>query len=276
MVEQIRNSDLVALLRPDFFARNEPNASWSHAVSDHQLIPGLHAFWPCSAHHDTHVNVYVDDIACGYDLTMNNTPTLQVWDLGLPPCVKFSSIATQYLEHPDDGQFDILGTETHLLAAQRGLAMGGWFRFWSTAGTQALMSKWTAAGNQRAYRMYKNAGNNIVFEVSNGGAIVDGTVTSAGTVAADTWYWICARFVPSTAMDIYIDSVRTTSVAAIPASIWHSNAVFNVARSNATDPGNFYASLMWLAASRLWDNAAATRDVLPFALYEHSKRMYNK
>lgn len=275
MVEQIRNDDQIELQRGDYFARNEPNAAWSHAVSDHQLLPALHAFWPTSAHHDTHVNVYADDIACGYDLTLNNTPLFQLWNLGLPPCIRFNVPGSNYLEHPDDGQFDILGTEAHVLTAQRGLALGGWFRWIDRTGQQGLMSKWTSIGNQRSYRIYKNAAHAIIFEISNGGAAVDATVTSSGTVSNDIWYHIVGRFIPGTAMDIYIDAVRTSAATAV-ASIFHSNAVFNVARSNATDHFYGYASLLWLAASCCWDGNAATRNVIPWALYDHSRRMYNK
>jgi hypothetical protein len=275
MTEQIRNDSQVELLSADLVRRSDSTYAWGNAISNHLLIPALHAFWPTSAHHDTHVNVYVDDIACGYDLTLNNTPFFQLWDLGLGPCVRFNIPGSNYLEHADDGQFDILGTEPHVLAAQRGLTLGGWFRWIDRTGTQALMSKWTAVGNQLSYRIYKNAAHNIVFEISNAGAIVDATVTSAGTVGNDIWYHIVGRFVPARTMDIYIDAVRTSAATAV-ASIFHSNAVTNVARSNATDHFFGYASLMWLSASACWDGAAATRDVIPWALYDHSRRIWNK
>lgn len=275
MTTQRRNSEQVELLRADFFARREPNAAWSHTVSDHLLLPGLHCFWPTSAHHDTHQAVYVDDIACDYDLTMTNTPVLQLWSLGLPPCVQFTAANSQYLTYADDGQFDILGTETHIIAAQRGLALGGWFRFSALANLQGMMSKWISVGNQRSYRIYKDAANHIVFEISSlGTAITAVAVTSAGTVAADTWYHIFARFVPSTAMDIYIDAVPTTLAVGVPASIWHSNAAFAVGRTDGANYANMYASLMHLCASSCWDGNAATRNVIPFALFEHSRTMF--
>jgi hypothetical protein len=271
------NPEMVKALASVFPLSGTPAFAWGNIVSMLQLYPCLHAFWPCSAHHDTHVNVYVDDIACGYDLTLNGAATFQMWAGGLPPCIRLASATTDYFAHADDAQYDILGTDVHVLAAQRGLTLGGWFRWHDRTGQQALMSKWTAVGNMRSYRLMKDAAHNPFFEVSSlGTAASVVTVTSTVTVVNDVWYHIMGRFVPSLALDIYVDAVITTDAAAIPANIFHSNSPFEVGRSDGTDYANIYASLLFLAASRGWDGTAATRNLLPFAYYQHARKLFGK
>jgi hypothetical protein len=277
MTVQIRSDDMVELLRADFFARNEPNAAWSHSVSDHQLLPALRGFWPMSANHITANGVYIDDIACGYDLEMVNTPLIEVFPLGLPPVCLFWAPNTQYLTYgADDLQHDILGTEATILTAQRGLTLGCWVRFTTLGALAGIMSKWEATiGNQRSYCIYKSAADQIVFAVSGNGA-ASVVVTSTAVIAVDTWYHVVGRFVPSTTLDVYVDAVRTSNAVGTPASLFDSTEPFQIGRVDRANYLSGRISLAWLAASCCWDSAAGTRDVLPWALYEHSKRMYNK
>jgi hypothetical protein len=276
MATQIRNADMVDLLRADFFARNEPNASWSHAVSDHMLLPALRGFWPMSANHAAvgqPISYYVDDIGCDYDLAVVNNPLLRLGERGLPPTVQFAG--NNYLTYgAADLQHGILGTEANVLATQRGLSLGGWFKFTELAGVQGLISKWQSViSDERAYRLYKDATHHIVFEISDDG-IVSNLVQSTGTVAINTWYHCVGRFVPSRALDVYIDAAPTTAATAMVA-IHNCTEPFEIGR---TDRGNYFigeASLCWLAASMAWDSNASTRGVIPFALFEHSKRMFN-
>lgn len=276
MTEQIRNCDLAEILRPDFFARNEPNASWSHTISNHLMIPALRGFWPMSANHAAvgqPISYYVDDIGCDYDLAVVNNPLLRLGERGLPPTCQFAG--NNYLTYGSaDLQHGILGTEANVLAAQRGLSLGGWFKFTELAGVQGLISKWQSViSDERAYRLYKDATHHIVFEISDDG-IASSLVQSTGTVAANFWYCLAGRFVPSTALDVYINAVQTPAATAM-ATVHNCTEPFII---GATDRGNYFigeASLCWLAASMAWDGNASTRNVIPFALFEHSKRMYN-
>lgn len=276
MTTQVRNDQMVELLRADFFARNEPNAAWSHTVSDHLLLPALRGFWPMSANHATANGVFVDDIACGYDLEMINTPEIMIGIQGLLPCVHFTSANSEYLTYgADDIQHDILGTETNVIAAQRGLAMGCWVHFATLGATVGIMGKWAGAGNQRSYSLYKTAANVLQFYVSGNG-IASVVVSSAAVIAAGIWYHVVCRYVPSTTIDIYVDGVRTSNAVGTPASLFNSTQPLEMAIVDAGNYLNGYLSLAWLAASTCWDGAAGTRDVIPWCLYEHSKRLFNK
>jgi len=278
MTENIRNDSMTELLRADFFARNEPNAAWSHSISNHLMIPALRGFWPMSAHHVTAQAAYVDDIACGFDLGMINTPWLQQGGLGLPPICQFVAANSEYLTYgADDIQHDILGTETIVTTTQRGLSLGCWVHFTTMGALTGIIGKWWSATDNRAYLLYKNAADQIEFAVSNLGTAASTVIaTSAATIAADTWYWVMGRFIPSVKLDVYVDLRRDSSVAAAPAAIFNSSRPLEVGTIDGACFLDGYLSLMWLAASTTWDGVATTRDVIPFALYEHSKRIFNK
>lgn len=281
MAEQIRNDSMTELLRADFFARNEPNAAWSHTVSDHLLLPALRGFWPMSANHAAvgqPISYYVDDIACDYDLAMVNSPLLSQKWYGLPPTCQHTSAGFRYLTYgANDLQHCITGAETNVHVSVNGLTLGGWFCFNILANLQGLISKWqTVIDNlERGYRLYKDAAHHIVFEISDDG-VASNLVTSIATVSLGTWYHLVGRFVPATQLDVYIDGVLDNTAATAMATIHPCTEPFEIGR---TDRGNYfdgYDSLCWLAASRCWDGNTNTRDVIPFALYEHSKRMFNK
>jgi len=278
MTENIRNDSMTELLRADFFARNEPNAAWSHTVSDHLLLPALRGFWPMSAHHVTAQSAFVDDIACGFDLGMINAPYLGIRTYTLAPTCGFTAPQSRYLTYgADNVQHDIVGTETIVPANNRGLTLGCWVFFDALGSEEGLIAKMLTAGNQLSYWLYKSAADQIVFSISSLGTPASTvSVTSTATIAAGIWYHIIGRFVPSTALDVYVDSVRTTNAVGVPASLFDSTQPLEMGRIDGGSYITGFLSLAWLCASRCWDNQTGTRDVLPFALYEHSKRLFNK
>lgn len=275
MTTQKRNDELINLLRADFFARSEPNASWVHYQSAVQSTCGLQGFYPMSSVINTGT-IFARDIACGYDLTATNTPTFGYLSTAtitaLPPWCNFVAATSQYLTFgADDPQHDILGTETYISANERGLTVAGWFKFTTIpASVFGLISKWYTVGDQRAYHLYKNAANNIVFQVSSlGTAVTVFTVTSTGTVAADKWYFLAGRFDPSTTLDVFVDGVKTSNAVAIPAAIFNSDEPFQIGR---TDRANYLDG----KASMCQVNAAQLSDSIIQAQWEQSRVMYGK
>ncbi len=275
MTTQRRNDELVNILRPDFFSRSEPNASWVHYQGAIMSTCGLSGFWPMSAVTKSPVGIFAKDVACGYDLTATAIPTfgylLSATQTGLPPWIKFVSASSQYLTYGvDEIQHDVIGTETHISADERGLTIGGWFKFTTVpASIMGLISKWEQTiGNERAYRLYKSAANQIVFQVSNSGAD-SFTVTSSAAVVIDTWYHIYGRFDPSTEIAVFVDNVKAVNVAAIPASVFDSDEPLEIGR---TDRGSYLDG----RASMCQLNAAYLSDSIIEALWEQSRVMYSK
>lgn len=273
MTSQRRNDSLVNLLRPDFFARAEPNASWVHYQSAIMSTCGLQGFWPMSTVLNTGTH-YAMDNACYYPLTAFAYPTFGYLSTAtitaLPPWVNFASANSQYLEYSADStQHDIIGTEAYISANERGLTLGGWFKFTTIpASIFGLMSKWHIVTNNAAYSLIKTAANNILFQITTDGSTVV-SVTSAGTVALDTWYHLYGRFQPNKELAVFIDNVKTVNAVAVPATIFDSEEPFAIGWYNRANYDNGKASMCHLNASYLSDSIIE-------ALWENSRTMYNK
>lgn len=224
MTVQIRNSEMVDLLRPDFFARYEPNAAWVHAGAALQL-PQLRGYWPMSS---------VDENGDPYDLSgqgrvlTNNNAIPFAW-YNLFPYADFTPGSTHYFSRADEAGLDILGEIT----------FGGWFWLDTLApGTNmGLIGKFNTVGNQRAYLLtFSDAGN--VFQVyisSLGTAASTLGLSHTATLSASTWYHVVGRFTPNTELSIFVDGIEVSTAAAVPAAIFNSNTSFEI---GASDAGN--------------------------------------
>lgn len=259
MATQIRNSDQVDLLRPDFFARYEPNAAMVHAGL-HLQLPQLRGYWPMSS---------VDENGAVYDLsgqgrTLTNANATPFAWYNLLPYADFTPGSTQYLHRADESGLDITGAIT----------LGGWFYLDTLApgNNFGLITKYTAAGNQRAYILYFNdATNQFGFNVSSDGT-AGGTVIvlSTATLAVSTWYHVVGRYTPSTLLSVYVDGVATTNAVAIPAAISNSNASIMI---GSYDAG---AYLLDGRACQCFLCADDLDDVLIWTLYEQTRANYGK
>ena len=278
MTAQIRNDEMKKLLEPEYFGKNEPNMSWVHYPGAILSTCGLQGFWPMSAAVDTGT-YYARDIATGINLTQVNGVTFGYLSTAtvtaLPPWAQFVAASSMYFSTPDNAQHDILGTETYISANERGLTVGGWFKFDTLnagAGLYGLISKWYAAGliNDRAYRLYKNAANNIVFEISSngtaGGAV---SATSTATVTTGVWYHLYGRFKPATSVDVFVDNVKTSTVAGVPASVFDSTEPFQIGRTSRANYHDGKASMCHI-------NAAQLSDAIINVLWEQSRVMYGR
>jgi len=138
---QIRNDELADILRPDFFARYEPNASWVHGASAYLAHPVVRGFWPMSA--VAYINPQGLDItANGNHLTNNNS-----CDFGydnLVPYVHFDGV-NQNLTRADGGVgnwADVIGNEAYVVAADQGLTIYLWVYFDNAIGAnEGLFAK---------------------------------------------------------------------------------------------------------------------------------------
>lgn len=267
-IVQWDNQAKVSIDRTYFIDRNESNYAWQGAISSILALPALRAFWPMSSV-DYATASRARDIAAGaYHLGDNNT-VLFGYDQ-LAPYAEFDGV-NQYLSRADGGAAnwaDIRGTEAYVVAAQRGLTLGGWFYFDNAAGaTEGMMAK-DAGVPQRAYFMSRQAGGAIRWLVS-----VDGTanifIDSTQTPAQSTWFFSVARFVPSTSLDIFVNANKTSNVAAVPASIFDSTTQFTVGSRGS--PANYMAG----RASLCFLCAAALSDSLVSALYHQTRKLYN-
>lgn len=242
------------------------SASYDYHIADYPVafgrvcslflaLPGLAAFWPMSAVRRDSAADQARDLAGGaYHLTNNNTALFGYDDL--IPYVEFDGV-DQYLSRADGGAADwadVLGTETHIVAAQRGLTIGGWFYFGAAAGSdEVLICKWHSGIAQRSYLIRREAGGLVRFYVSANGVAVT-SVLSISTPPQDTWVFLVGRFDPSNEIKIWYNDETNTNVAAIPATVFDGTADFAIgAYSNPLLYLEGRASVCFLCTAALSD-----------------------
>lgn len=271
-IVQWNNSDQVDLLRPYFVDRNEPNYAWQHAVSAVLALPALRAFWPMSSVDFAAASRARDIAGSGYHLADNNTVLFSSGEFdALPNLVPFAEFdgVNQYLSRADGGAAnwaDIIGTEAYVAVAQRGLTIGGWFKFDQLARLEYLIAKLFVPA-QFSYRILKDAANNIVFGTSvGGGGLVSATSTNAVNIT--DWWFIVGRFRPSAFVDIFVNSIETSAVTA-DATIFDSTAPVTIGAQGTPN--------LWMdgRASLCWLCAAALSNSIISALYHSTRKLYN-
>lgn len=257
---QVRNPEMVDLLSTDFVRRNESTLAWGKVMSMFQMLPGLRGLWSMSSVNES--GNALDLSGQGRTLSYNGNPTYNV--SGLVPYIDLDG-AGDYLSRADEAGLRILGTETIYAAALRGLTVGGWFYPTANATDEGLISKWVAAGNQRSFMLKKSAANARDFSITTDGATV--VSASGGTITMNTWHYIVGRFDPSTELAAWLDNVKVTNGAGIPASIFNSNSAFEIGRYDAGNAFNGNVSVGFLCATALPDRIIT-------ALYEHTRTWF--
>lgn len=182
------------------------------SVSALLQLPGLRGAWPMSAFGAT--GQAFDQSGNGRTLTYNGNPTYN--HSILAPYISLDGTG-DYLSRADEAGLDILGTETYVAAAVRGLTLGGWFSPTSIAAAQGLITKGTAGAAASSYELFLQAGGSSVFRVSTGAVYI--TATSTNTMSATTWQFVVGRYDPSTSVDVWLDNTETSTVVGVPAAL---------------------------------------------------------
>jgi hypothetical protein len=265
---QENNQQLIQLLSTHFQARREPNFAWKSAVSAYLALPALRAFWPMSSIDYTVANRAVDVSGQGNHLTDNNTPLFNFDSLA--PYVEFNG-TTQYLNRADGGAAnwaDITGTETYINSSVRGLTLGCWCYFDNVASAdEMLIAKDNIAPN-RGYFLRRNAAGTCRFGISVDGAALT-SVDSVATIGAATWTLVVGRFMPSASLDVWVNTVIASNLAAIPASIFDSAADLKIGAVRAVP-------LLFMDGRQSLDFicAAALSNGIILSLFEQTKAMF--
>lgn len=279
---QKRNADMVDLLSTDFVGRNEPNYAWRAACSAVLALPALRAFWPMSSVDYTTASRARDVAGGAYHLSDNNTVTFGYDQLA--PYAEFDG-TNQYLSRADGGAAnwaDITATETYVVAAQRGLTFGGWFYFDNAAGAnnEYCINKANGgvAANIAYYIQRRDAANGGVGRaaVIGAGAAPTNLISTTTALAATQWYFLVARLVPSTSLDIYWNDEnqrnllqKNSLVAGVSPDIQDIGAAFAIgARGDAALFMDGRASLCFLCAAALSDSIIG-------ALFQNTRKAFN-
>jgi len=273
MTVQIRNAEMVDLLKADFQHRSEANFAWKSACSAHMAIPGLRGFWPMSAF-DSNGDCY-DQSGHGHTLTYNGSSIYGLQDLA--PYIYFDGTG-DYLNRTDEADLDITGTESYVYGQWWGVSLGGWFLADALGANQGLIGKWNAGGNQRSYAIRLNAAGNVLGQISDDGTNAAGhhdQVTSSNSINTGEWFFAAFTWTPDgtkDSMSIWLNETRTDGDPILN-SIFNSSADFVIGgQHGGTALLTGHASMCWLSAMCITPDP--TEDTLGFSLYQQVRRLF--
>lgn len=224
------------------------------------LLPGLRGFWPMSAI-DASGNA-MDHSVNGQMLTYNGNG---MYDLdNAAPYIALDG-AGDYLSHVDIGLYDILGTESYVNTALRGLTFGGWFYHAGMGDSEAYISKYSVSGNL-SYYLLKNTADKVQFIISSNGTALT-SMSLDREILVETWTFAVGRFIPGASQSVFVNSEVGTASTTVT-SIFNSNAPLQV--GNGANNAHYLegrASLCFLCA-------AALPSALIGNLYQVSRKLF--
>jgi hypothetical protein len=159
-------------------------------------------------------------------LTNNGTATSTTGKQGTAVELNGSS---QYLSLADNADLSPSGA----------FSFAFWFNVDVITDLKPLLSKWVETSNQRSFAFTFVSGKLRIY-MSNDGVnffVVDSTTT----ISTGTWYHCSGVFTPSTSLKVYINGTNeATNSSGISASIYNSNAPFEIGHANPFGGGNHY------------------------------------
>jgi len=246
--------DTINLLRPFFDKGPGPVAA---RLLDFPMLRGA---WAGSVAYDQR---WHDISGHGNHLTRGGDP--QHGFDGLVPYWDFDGVGDNFsiTDLVSGNDFDITGTESYVVPAQRGLTFGGWFKIGTFPGVAAfeyLMGKWAAGAEAYLLCLYDT--DDAVFYVRNT-ALGTNINAQVSGLSADVWYNFVGRFVPSTSVSLFVNGEEEAQTTVnVPASLPNTTADFFVSAS--------YDGL----ASSLFVSACAFSDTVIKTAYHMTKRSF--
>lgn len=224
-------------------------------------LPGLRGYWPMSAVGAS--GQAVNFVSGGTALSMPNEG--QYGTYLDQPYVSLDGV-DDYLMIADGTEVDIIGTETYIDPAIRGLTIGGWFNVGSLPASRGgLFSKYNTSGSQRGYGLNINPDDKVAMWISDDGASYE-TVESVSAVTLSRWLFIVGRFVPGSLVSLFVNGV-VASVVASETSIFNGSSDLEVGRWSQSDELEVMASRLFLCAAALSDSVIGD-------LLTYSKSLY--
>lgn len=261
MTVQIRNAEMVDLLKAEFDHLGNPALAWESACSAFLALPGLRGFWPMSSFDENGdaFDLSEQDRVMGY----NGNPTYEAYDLA--PYIHLDGTG-DYLMRLDEAGLDITGAEAYV--GPNGLSCGGWYRATTTGSAQGLIVKW--AGGARSYTLEINPAGTIAGRVSDDGTYNAGhhdDITTDNALTDNVWFFTAFTWSPTT-MSIWLDGTEKTAATTL-ASIFVGTAdLYLGGYPGPTQLLTGDMSHVFLCASQLPSITIAS-------LYERTRRMFN-
>lgn len=255
------NSGFVRQMQGQFIHLNDPINRWGNLVSSYLVLPGLRAFYPGGAvgpgaGSATGGNL-IDQSGLGNHLTIQNSPLFRINNLY--PFVTYdgSSAYHTITDAASNNSFDILGSETYIASARRGLTMGCWARQDGTSLNTftRIMSK-TALGTSRSYSLNDaNTPDELQFRVSPDGTLGATITVNNSNFTDNEMHFVCCRFTSSTELMLRIDDTVEVNTTSVPATIFNSSANFSI--GSVSGGGSYWKGdilMMFVCATVLPDS----------------------
>lgn len=188
------------------------------------------------------------DIARGHDIIHNGT--VDQGSYGMAPYIAY------------DGSSNYSQRAAGALKGLNGFTVGGWFQMTSN---DTLMGVWQTSANQ-VWRLFVNSSAPTFYVSSTGSNTFS---VAAANITAGAWYFVAARYVPSTSISIWLNATKTANTTSIPSALYDS------ATANFTIGGDHAgANLLTGKASMLWMTHEPLLDDHVSLLYQLSSPLY--
>lgn len=169
-----------------------------------------------------------------------------------------------YIQYDGLGNFSY--TSQGMYAGWNGFTLGCWINFVGPTGY--IASVWDAP-TDKVWRLDTGFGQ-PEFAVTDDGS-TEVVVASSVTYSADTWYFMAARYNPSTELAIWVNDVKDTNVVGIPASLFVTSVPsFVIAGDNTA------SALLECKISMFFFCDSILADVYLLSLYHMGSKMFNQ
>lgn len=229
-------------------------------------LPALRGLWLGGSADET--GAAYDRSGQGRTLTYNGNPTLRLLETGVP-FWEYDGTG-DYHSRADEAGTDVLGTESYVTAARRGLTVGGWFWLDALGGGSNLqfIGKYITAGDQRGYHLGMTTGDKPTFVVSSAGTAATAvSVTATDTLTTGRWHFLVGRLDPSDEMKLWVNTVIAVNTTSIPAGVHASTGALELGRFNGTTVLDGRWAVAFLCAANF-------RDTLVEHLYQRSRAFF--
>ena len=160
----------------------------------------LLAYWALDNLADSHTGGY----------TLTSTGSVSFSGANSPP--------NPYAAFFDIGK-SLSATDAALPLTTGAQTFAAWVRSVNLANNQDIMTCWDTVGDRAFLLRFVGSSNKLNFRISSTGTD-NITIDSTTSLVLNTWTHVCAVFVPSTSITIYVDGVADgTNTTSIPASI---------------------------------------------------------
>jgi len=188
-------------------------------------LPGLREFWEPFTTEAGELFGLLGGISLR--LSPINTPT---FGLDGFPCYSLNG-TTQYFTKTDSPFLRVSGTESYIAAAQRGFTVGAWVKVVDNSAVQMIAEK-SSASDFEFHLVLTGQGDGTLTTQFTVGYPGPQPVVGA-SIQQGQWSFICGRFTPSLAVEIYVNGAWSSFTTAVHSSIAAGTGNFSFGAAHA-------------------------------------------